>query len=140
MSDYCNPDDIKSEYDLCGAECKSSDLCVPVDGGKPSESHICLATFSHDSGLIPHNENKKPYQCSATFILEDSLIKHKKIDSEICSATSNRADGLKRHSKIETGEKPYICGICWAGFKKASNLKKHSRIHSGEKPYTCKIC
>ena len=50
-----------------------------------------------------------------------------------CGKEFQRASGLKRHMKTQSGEKPFKCNLCdyvsaWAG-----DLRKHIKTHSGEK-------
>ena len=39
---------------------------------------------------------------------------------------------LKRHEKIHTKEKPFLCNECQKGFATTTNLKQHLQIHLGE--------
>ena len=45
-----------------------------------------------------------------------------------------------RHSKIQTGEKPYKCSQCDFTSSDRRNLRTHLKIHSGEMSNKCNLC
>ena len=51
-----------------------------------------------------------------------------------------RKKGLVAHSRIHSGEIPFVCNECGKRFLYKNSLKMHTLIHSGEKPFVCNQC
>ncbi|KAJ8931771.1 hypothetical protein NQ314_015303, partial [Rhamnusium bicolor] len=74
---------------------------------------------------------------------EPEKVKKKRSEEcscNICGKTFTRRGGLKRHSKIHLGIKPFECNKCGKTFVEKGTLNRHSLTHTGEKPFECNLC
>ncbi|XP_042362198.1 zinc finger protein 865 [Plectropomus leopardus] len=70
----------------------------------------------------PGDGSERPYSC------------------QICGKRFRRAETLRRHNRVHTGEKPHACDVCGKMFREPFHLTKHLTVHSGQKNYKCNLC
>ena len=57
-----------------------------------------------------------------------------------CNYSANHTSHLRKHIMKHTGVKPHQCNECDYASTHSGNLKKHKRIHSRKKPHRCTMC
>ncbi|XP_013102882.2 zinc finger protein 37 isoform X2 [Stomoxys calcitrans] len=118
---------LKSGYSLKKHhEIEHSDIPKPVP--VPQQCEICGAWLRHVAGLKQHMKN----------IHESIDTEHR---CHICNKVSSTARALKRHiyHNHECAKK-FQCTMCEKAFKRAQDLREHTSVHTGEVLYTCPNC
>ncbi|TKS91178.1 Zinc finger protein [Collichthys lucidus] len=92
----------------------------------------------------------KPYVCAHCpkgFTKADDLRSHQRLHTGerpficvTCGKSFGQSKELKAHQLSHTGERPFCCQHCGKSFSKETSYRNHVQIHTGEKPFTCSQC
>ncbi|EMZ7035372.1 hypothetical protein ABE276_003450, partial [Salmonella enterica] len=116
----------------------------------------CQTSFTVQTKFGRHcrqeHGNLKPFECPVPecgmwLSTPDGLNKHMRTHTgerpyrcEMCEQTFTQRGDLNRHRLTHTGERPYSCELCGHTCTQRGNLNKHMRTHTGERPYSCEVC
>ena len=50
---------------------------------------------------------------------------------EECGKIFNRADLLRNHKRVHSGDKPFTCEVCGDKFRELGHLRRHMTRHTG---------
>lgn len=69
-----------------------------------------------------------------------NLVAHGHFTCLICLSTFTSRNNMKRHIRLHTGVKPYVCHKCPESFSRNDDFKRHLLRHTFQKPFRCAIC
>lgn len=160
-------EEARFSCEMCGRKFKiRRNLTYHIRYGHRDESCICDVcgkTCANNGSLEAHRkfghfEGKfQCKMCNRLLISQENLDTHmlrqhvqrkppkpkplpENFVCEACGKVFSRADKLKRHTLVHTGEKPYVCAVCKETFARKNSLTQHLLLHTGAKPYVCDIC
>ena len=95
--------------------------------GYPHECQECHRSYKEIEELNAHHvkihmKQKKIHECT------------------VCGKVLKNAFNLKEHSRVHTGDKPFLCDACPMRFARSVDLRNHQFVHNDDLRYFCHIC
>ncbi|KAL0485988.1 zinc finger protein [Acrasis kona] len=120
-----DPEDFDHEDVMMMMAYKKRRIAANEHVRNPTTSSHC--NFNEDIsidgeyGEYQTGDEDKPYKCN------------------VCKKAFAHFTNLRRHVKLHSGNKPFLCEHpdCGKKFARRSDLQTHARIHTGERPFTC---
>lgn len=97
-----------------------------------SQNIIYTSDSSTNNNDIHVKQNKNSYEKSSNSNIgiakKQSWASNGIMSCPICYKEFTRSGDLKKHSRVHSGEKPYICDLCGKAFSQSSNMRKHRKL------------
>uniref|UniRef100_A0A1A9WDW3 C2H2-type domain-containing protein n=1 Tax=Glossina brevipalpis TaxID=37001 RepID=A0A1A9WDW3_9MUSC len=106
------------------------------DDSKVHKCEYCPASYFYKSNLTIHMRSHRPKEKTRKI----EKLKERKV-CHYCPRTFSTTTHRRRHERIHTGERPYVCEMCGRSFASSSDMSNHrSSQHLHERNFVCDIC
>lgn len=112
---------------------ETSPRALFVTSGETAAS--CAAPISQNNNLLDVKSDM-----AATALLPTRPTKPFPCQYPGCNRSFEKANLLRRHAKLHSGDCKFICDVCKKCFESQSKQDDHYRKHTGEKPFQCHVC
>jgi KRAB domain-containing zinc finger protein len=110
-----------------------------------ADAHECLecgrrigsALYLRIHRLAHKDSISQPLDSKMSFDKQSNDVPHV---CPICSSVIKKAEHLRQHMAVHTGDKRHICHVCAKQFARKGQLKRHLLIHDGERQFECAKC
>ena len=135
------------DHTICGKQTleEKSFSSAPGEGSSSSEDHRFLAmddsqcNGNSDSDVCSNHTDASDSGDGAP-VMPSSERCAKKYKCEECGKAFGRSNTLVTHTRIHTGDRPFMCDLCGRAFRQLGNLTRHKLTHTEAKPYACPKC
>ncbi|KAM6894708.1 uncharacterized protein PEZ65_022361 [Lycodopsis pacificus] len=117
----------KAPCEVCGVRYRTRGSLIKHAWSHADEPRcvcgVCGERYESAADLKAHlNKYQQTHECS------------------YCRKSFLTAAGLKCHTSLHTGNRPFKCDVCGKTFAHVSSLSNHRWVHAEEKPYKCAVC